>query len=184
MIELTPTGNDDPGFLSLTKRMINGAASAHEVRDVFLVHIDSWFDHKWLGWWSWKGNGLCVPPFTPRRVISQRRFLRIAEPATWTSAAIKRPLHIRQPGRSTRARPLDRYSQDAAFAWYSGSTTTNTLGCLMFYRTGTERYAWYASMGKKTNWAIVETCQISPGELRSFEERGRELETAEAGPPR
>jgi hypothetical protein len=27
-------------------------------------------------------------------------------------------------------------------------------------------------MAKKTNWMVVETCRISPGELRSFEERG------------
>jgi hypothetical protein len=181
MIELVPTPNDAPGFLSLTARILNGAVLAHEVREVFLVHIDTWFDHKWLGWWSWKGNVLCVPPFTQRRVISERRFVRSAEPATWTSAALKRPLHIRQPGRVTLRRPLDRFSQDAAFVWYSGSTTTNTLGSLMFYRSGSERFAWYASIGKKTNWAVVETCRISPGELRWFEDRGRQLETAEAG---
>jgi hypothetical protein len=171
MIELVTTPNDDPVFLSLAARILNGAVLAHEVCDVFVVHIDTWFDHKWLGWWSWKGNSLCVPPFTPRRVISERRFVRSAESANWTSATIKKPLHIRQPGRSTRGRPLDRFSPDAAFAWYSGRTAANTLGCLMFYRSGNDRYAWYASMARKTKWAVVETCQISPGELQLFEER-------------
>ena len=161
-------------------RILNGAILAHEVRDVFVVHIDTWFDHKWLGWWSWKGETLCVPPFTPRRVVSESRFARSAEPATWTSAVIKRPLHIRRPGRATLGQPLHRFSQDAAFAWYSGRTTTNTVGCLMFYHFGTELDAWYASMGKQTNWtanwAAVETFQISPGELRSFEQRGEKPE--------
>jgi len=184
MIELTLTPHDDPGFLSLTSRIIKGAIVAYDVREVFLVHIDTWFDHKWLGWWSSIGDKLCVPPFTPRRVLSEQRFVRSEERSTWTSAVLKSPLHIRQPGRVTLARPLKRFSQDAAFVWYSGSTAINTLGCLMFYRYGTECSAWYASIGRKTNWNIVETCRISPDELRWFEERGREPETAAAEPSR
>jgi hypothetical protein len=179
MIELTPTDSDDPAFLALTQRIINGAVAAHELRDVFLVHVDTWFDHKWLGWWCWKGIELCVPPFTPRRVQSERRIVRRGDPPTWTSAMLEKPLHIRQPGRAVLRRPLARYSKDAAFVWYSGRTAANTLGCLMFYRSGAERYSWYASMARKAIWAIAETFYISTGELEWFAERGRQLEAAE-----
>ena len=52
MIELVPTEHDDIAFLSLVQRIINGAIAAQRMREVFLVHIDNWFDHKWLGWRS------------------------------------------------------------------------------------------------------------------------------------
>jgi len=180
MIELVPIDNDDAVCLLLAQRIINGALAALEIRQVFLVHVDTWFDHKWLGWWSWKGNELHVPPFTPRRVRSEKRFLWNAELSEWTSSTLKKPLHIRQPGRASMGRPLDRYSKDAAFIWYSGSTSTNSRGSLMFYRSGAERYSWYASMQKGDRWAIAETCRVSPGELQWFEKRGRQLETAKA----
>jgi hypothetical protein len=180
MIELTPTDRDDPAFLTLTQWIINGAVAAHEVREVFLVHIDTWFDHKWLGWWSRKAGELRVPPFTPRRVLSEKRFVRSGDPPMWTSAGLEKPLHIRQLGRALLGRPLDRYSKDAAFVWYSGSTATNTLGCLMFYRSCAERYSWYASTARGMDWAVSETFRVSPGELRWFEERGRQLQAVQA----
>src|SRR5579871_3248000 len=127
MIELLPAADDDPNFLALIQRIINGAVAAHDVPEVFLVHIDTWFDHKWLGWWSWNGDELRVPPFTPRRVLSEERFLRGMESSEWSSTKLEKPLHIRQPGRAVDGRPLDRYSKDAAFIWYSGRTATNTV---------------------------------------------------------
>jgi hypothetical protein len=48
MIELVPAEYDDLGFLSLARRIINGAIVELRMREVFLVHVDNWFDHKWL----------------------------------------------------------------------------------------------------------------------------------------
>jgi hypothetical protein len=65
MIELIPAKHDDVAFLSLVQRIINGAIAEPQVREVFLVYIDNWFDHKWLGWCSRKGEEeLRVPLFT------------------------------------------------------------------------------------------------------------------------
>jgi hypothetical protein len=75
MIELVPAEHDDVAFLSLVQRIINGAIASFEIRDVFLVHVDTWFDYKWLGWWSRREGDLRVPPFTPRRVRSEKRLL-------------------------------------------------------------------------------------------------------------
>ncbi|MBW3596718.1 MAG: hypothetical protein KY475_05520 [Planctomycetes bacterium] len=47
--------------MSLIQRIVNGAAKELGMRVVFLVHIDNWFDYKWLGWWSRKGEELRVP---------------------------------------------------------------------------------------------------------------------------
>src|SRR5215510_4576327 len=97
---------------------MNGAIAELGMREVFLVHVDNWFDHKWLGWWSRKEEELRVPTFTPNRVRSEK------------------PLHVRQPGRPWLAQPLDRFSKSAAFIWYSGNTTTNKAGSVMLYLSG------------------------------------------------
>jgi hypothetical protein len=80
MIELVPSEYDDLAFLELAERIVKGAVAALQVREVYLVHVDNWFDFKWLGCWSrWKRKGrleeLRVPPFNPKRVGSEKHFL-------------------------------------------------------------------------------------------------------------
>jgi len=177
MIELVPAEHDDVAFLSLAQRIMNGAIAALQMREVFLVQVDNWFDHKWLGWWSRKGEEeLRVPLFTPNRVRSEKHFVWDVEKSAWTSIGLPIPLHIRQPGRPWLARPLDRYSKCAAFIWYSGSTAMNKVGSLMLYLSGAEGYAWYASFKKDEHWAVSDEFRVTRRELASFEERGRQME--------
>jgi hypothetical protein len=49
MIELVPAERDDAAFLSLAQRIVTGAIAGLQAHEVYLVHIDNWFDHKWLG---------------------------------------------------------------------------------------------------------------------------------------
>ena len=49
IIELAPADGDDVAFLSLTQRIMNGAIAEFGMREAFLVQVDNWFDHKWLG---------------------------------------------------------------------------------------------------------------------------------------
>jgi hypothetical protein len=178
MIELVPAEHDDVAFVSLVKRIINGAIAAMGLCDVFVVHIDNWFDHKWLGWRTGKGEGLRVPPFTLNRVCSEKRFVRDADKSAWTSAGLPMPLHI--AGRPSPLQPIDRYSKNATFIWDAGNTATNKVGSLMFYRSGADDYAWYASLKNGNEWAIADEFQITRRELLSFEARGRQLELAHA----
>jgi hypothetical protein len=155
------------------------------VREVYLVHVDNWFDHKWLGWWSsWDHKELkklFVPPFNPNRVRSQKHFIWDAQNLQWTFTGQGKPLHHRQAGRRHRgARRLEHLSKSAAFIWYSGNTLTNRTGSLMLYLSGTEDYAWYASFRKDENWAIADEFKITRRELESFEERGRQMEMVQA----
>jgi hypothetical protein len=180
MIELAPTAYDDVTFLSLAQRIVNGAVTALGAREVYLVHIDNWFDYKWLGFWS-RGERkelteLRVPGFSPNRVLSEKHFIWDANSSRWTSAGQRKPLHLRQPGRSVLAQPLDRWSKSAAFIWYSGNTTTNRAGSLMLYLSGAEAYAWYASFTKNEHWKVDGERRISRRELISFEESGRQME--------
>jgi hypothetical protein len=178
MIELVPAEHDDLAFLSLAQRIINGAIVELRMREVYLVHIDNWFDHKWLGWWSRKGEQLRIPTFTPNRVCSEKRFVWKAETSVWESVGLQRPLHVRQPGRPSLAQPIDRFSESAAFVWYSGNTATNKVGSLMLYLAGAEGYSWYASFRKGEAWTVADECRITRRELHLFEERGRHLELA------
>jgi hypothetical protein len=183
MIELVPREDDDLAFLELAQRIMNGAVAALDVREVYLVHIDNWFDYKWLGFWStWKKSELTqlfVPPFNPNRVRSEHHFVWDSKGLEFISAAHKKPLHRRQPGRSpTFAKPLDRVSKSAAFIWYSGNTVTNTAGSLMLNLSGAGAYAWYASFTKDVHWKVDGERRIARRELVTFEERGREMEPA------
>jgi hypothetical protein len=180
MIELVPCEHDDLGFLQLAQRIVNGAVAALGVRDVYLVHIDNWFDHKWFGWWSWEETDLkklCVPPFNPNRVLSEKHFIWDANTSRWTSCGQGKPLHVRQPGRwRSYAKPLERLSKSAVFTWYSGNTVTNRAGSLMLYLSGAEGYGWYASFTKEQLWKVNDELRVTRSELVSFEERGREME--------
>jgi len=181
MIDLIPAEHDDPAFLSLAQRIMNGAITILQMREVFLVHVDNWFDRKWLGWWSRRGEEeLRVPLFTPNRVRSEKHFVWDVEKSTWTSADLPRPIHVRQAGRPWLAQPLDRFSKCSAFIWYSGNTATNKVGTLMVYLSGAEGYAWYASFKKDEHWTVADESRITRRELVSFEERGLQMEVAQA----
>lgn len=179
MIELFPAEHDDIAFLSLAQRIMNGAIVELRMREVFLVHVGNWFDHKWLGWWSRKEEELRIPTFTPSRIRSEKRFVWKVETATWESTGLQRPLHVRQPGRPWRAQRLDRHSECAAFVWYSGNTANNKRGSLMFYASGADGYSWYASFRKDEEWTLGDEFQITKRALLAFEDRGHQLELAE-----
>jgi hypothetical protein len=185
MIELAFSEYDDGAFIQLAQRIVNGAVTVLRIPEVYLVQVDNWFDHKWLGWWSsWKHKELkqlYVPPFNPNRVCSQKRFIWDAHAAQWVATGQGNQLHLRQPGRrSSRAQLLDRFSKSAAFVWYSGNTVTNRAGSLMLYLSGAGAYAWYASLTKAEHWKVDDGFRITMRDLVSFEERGRQLEALRA----
>ncbi len=181
MITLVPSDDDDPGFLSLIQAIINGALAVLETRELFVVQTHNWFDFKWLGFWSWTGKELKIPPFTPRRVRTQKHFTWDAASSCWRYDGPGQILHVDQPGRSYLARPLSRLSGYAAFIWYSGNTMTNSAGSLMVYLPGADRYSWYASFHLDGEWKIKRECRIDRRELLSFLEKGRQIELNEVG---
>jgi hypothetical protein len=184
VIELEPSEHDDLPFLQLAQRIVNGAVATLEMREVYLVQTDNWFDFKWLGFWSrWKEKELTelfVPPFNPNRVLSEKHFVWDANRSQFAPATHEKPLHRRQPGRrTTQAVPLDRFSKSAAFIWYSGNTVTNRAGSLMLYLSGADAYAWYASFWNEEQWKYHDERRIARRELVAFEESGRQMEMLE-----
>ena len=177
MIELVPAEHDDVGFLLLAQRIVNGAVAAMQIREVHLVHVDNWFDCKWLGWRSRRGEDeLRVPLFSPNRIRSQKHFVWDVDRSAWTSVSPPKTLHIQQAGRPWLSRPLDQFSNHAAFIWYSGNTVTNKMGSLMVYLSGADGYSWYASFKKSEQWTVADELRITRHDLASFEQRGRQME--------
>lgn len=177
MIDLVPDDRDDPGFISLVQRIINGAIAALRAHEIYIVQVDNWFDFKWLGWWSWK-NELVVPPFSPNRVRGQRHFVQEARGTEWICHGAGKPLHVYQAGRSYLAQPITRFSKSAAFVWYSGNSQMDRAGSLMVYLSGADNYSWYVSFKNEEGWKINHECRVTRQELASFENGGRQLELA------
>src|SRR6186713_3059208 len=89
MPELDVQDRDDRRFLGIVKRLLDQVPD--EIRDLWIVRVDNWFDHKWLRF-SGKGrvpfddprpshpgvaldefsqDKLTFPPFSPRRIVRQ-----------------------------------------------------------------------------------------------------------------
>jgi hypothetical protein len=181
VLELVAAEHDDVAFLTLTQRIMNGAVAALQVREVYLVHIDNWFDFKWVGWKTKKGaKELRVPPFSPNRVQTEKHFVWDVPVSAWISGGLRKPLYYWPAEGSWLAPRIDQLAKRAAFIWYSGNTTTNEVGSLMLYLSGAGGYRWYASFRKGECWTVADECEITRRELESFAERGRQLEVVQA----
>jgi hypothetical protein len=99
-------GNPDREFLEIVDTVAARAMDEMDCCDLFLVQIDNWFDHKWLGFSgmgrvpspfpflsmvpagagqkdrfysvpaSFWKKAISVPPFTPNRILSRMHFQR------------------------------------------------------------------------------------------------------------
>lgn len=80
-IRLTAGKTDDPRFITVLNSLIHGLIAEPAPDEFWILQIDNWFDHKWLGF----GMGLMTPniqvekltfpPFTPNRVMGQFSYL-------------------------------------------------------------------------------------------------------------
>ena len=44
-----PVGEtDDPYFIVLLNSLVNGLVNSETPDGIWIIHIDNWFDHKWL----------------------------------------------------------------------------------------------------------------------------------------
>jgi len=99
-------GNPDSEFLETVDTVAAHVMDEMDCRDLFLVQIDNWFDHKWLGFSgmgrvpspfpflsmippnadqkdrfysvpaSFWKKAITMPPFTPNRILSRTHFQR------------------------------------------------------------------------------------------------------------
>src|SRR3954454_14461105 len=91
--ETSAEPDDDPAFLACVDRIIAGLVERHGTKEVYLVRIANWFDHKWLRFSGigrvpfyglsihtaldeFRQEQITFPPFTPNRVVTQHYFCR------------------------------------------------------------------------------------------------------------
>ncbi len=180
---------DDPAFLTVVDRIVAKLCDQHRFEEVHLIHIDNWFDHKWLSYsgcgvvafqggyyWletakkeTWQEQ-LTFPPFNPNRVVAQFQFVRIAEHQYEEQAP---PYLIHSRKRKSSAKNLNRrvtdFCQSGLFVWYSSGTATNLRGSIMVYRVlNGEVATWYASFSQRGGWQLDQVKGIHREQVLSL----------------
>jgi hypothetical protein len=173
MIQIILTAQDDPQFVEIISRILNGAVLCYKPAEIYLIQIDSWFDHKWksfsgvidLQLGTWLGPLLRVPPFNPHRVVSEVHFQvneqsqadYVLSPASY--------MHIFQSSDSNLQRRLTQMTKSGLYVWYSCNTQKNDRGSLLLYNIEGERQiAWYISFVRNDGWRINKAKGISKQE--------------------
>ena len=184
--------NDDPQFVELVKQVISACVNESVPNKVFVIKIDNWFDHKWLGF-SGKGrvgfgffmdflvdmdtaldefrqDQITLPPFSPRRVIEEDFFLRDKN-GGYSSCNPRPYVHQRKLASSSEnlhKRIVDRFDS-AILVWFSSNTKQNQRGSIMVYEVKESYvYSWYAGLAKKATWSVMQTKGITPEQVESM----------------
>ena len=173
---------DDPAFLTVVDRIIAALVRQSWPEDVYLIHVDNWFDRKWLRYSGYgviafpegypyiltakaehRQDQLTFPPFTPNRIVAQYLFCRIGQGA-YEEQAPAHLIHQRERARSAKnlRRRVADFSRSGLFMWYSSRSAQNRRGSLLVYGTReNELAAWYACFTNRDGWQLDQVNGIS-----------------------
>jgi hypothetical protein len=169
MITLNVNKQDDPQFIGLVSNILSACINRYHPADVYVVEIDHCFDRKWqrfsgkvlgaLGTWN---RRLVIPPFDPRRVVSQDFYHSEVPTSGSYHLAETRPLHIQQSGGDCALRRLAQVSESGVFLWYSGETMHANQASVLLYQIDASRTSdWFASFVRNGEWKLNRVCDIS-----------------------
>ena len=179
---------DDVDFLEAVTAILIGSLESRPAR-MSLIKIDNWFDYKWLGFVGklqgalGYGNrrDLRVPPFHPRRVLSQSDF-RFDEFKRAYVYSEERPLHLYQQSQANFSRRVSRVlgSQDARLIWYSSNSLSNGRGAFMVYDLREDALeSWYAEICRNgSSWKIGRVYGVSLAQVEVYREIGRQRQAS------
>ena len=182
-----PSGpSDDNDFVAMIQTIVTGFLKRHPAEQVWIIHIDNWFDHKWMGFsgngamanWMFAGSpsadqfairldsvkiefsqrNLTFPPFSPGRVLGQWSYLKSGEDyAEFPLPEIPHGTEKVRSGTNLHRRIAD-FSKAACFVWFSGNTIANDRGSLMVYSIHHSQTAtWFAAFNRKNGWKLTRT---------------------------
>jgi len=182
-MEIVSQIDDAPEFLRQVELAVNGVLHRFAPASLALIKIDNWFGSRWYGFCG-KVIGafgvaikpshhdhehLCVPPFVPERVVSQRRF---AGPA-FEEVEAGNPVHLRITSKLALRRMIAKEEPETALAWYSGNSKANGRGALMVYvPAGDSYWTWFVESERGQPWRITEAWGIKPDDLSRLTEEG------------
>ena len=161
-IAITPRTSDDPGFITKVETVANQAVSIYKPRELYLIHVKRWFDHSWLkfsgkilgalGVWE---SDVTVPPFHPKRIHQERKFICSPQGRGWCMDAAK--LHKYQHSAENLNRKLSRITESGFFVWFSGETLKNGKGSIMAYLVrDNEVETWFATLDRRASgWMAI-----------------------------
>jgi hypothetical protein len=166
MIELHDTEDDAAPFLAIVQSATEGLEAAHRPELLYLIHVDNWFDHKWLGFlggapesaiWK-KEDHLPIPPFVPNRILSQQVWS--LDPTSDSRRPVTKPaLHVKtgDAGKGTVAkRDVSSLAPGAVLIWYSGRTRINGRGSIMAYAPEDDGHRiWFVGLDGARGWTVL-----------------------------
>jgi hypothetical protein len=169
MITLDVNKTDDPQFIGVVSSIVNASINQYHPADVYLVEIDHCFDRKWqrfagntLGVVSSWNRRLVIPPFDPRRVVSQSYYRLDATASGSYELADARPLHRKQYSAHNLSRWLSQVSESGVFVWYSGETVSSNQASILFYHIDSNSTSdWFASFNRNKEWRLNRARDIS-----------------------
>jgi hypothetical protein len=171
-MQITPEFEDDPAFVAIVERVVDGLLQRDTPPSLVLVKIDNWFGPKWLSFSGkalgaiavWKAT-LTIPPFVPNRVVYQKRY---AAP-TYQEVDSGKPLHSEIPAGAAITRRASEVAPGAALVWYSGNSRETGRGSVMAYVPEAQSYwSWYADWACHPSWHIAKAIGIKPGDLQNL----------------
>jgi hypothetical protein len=187
MIELKTAEPDDPQFIEIASQILNSAINCYEPNEVYVVHLDNWFNHKWNAFAAvidlqlgiWKLDSLRKPPFNPNRIMSQSYF-HVDDVSKAVYVEGEAPiLHTRRSSYWNLHKRLKDLTHSGLFMWYSGNTKSNESGSLMVYYIGKgEPVHWYVSFYKKQEWQMNKIQDLSKKVLEEWLKQPKRLLTA------
>jgi hypothetical protein len=173
---------DDPYFIALLDLLVGRFILRESPEGLWIIQIDNWFDHKWLGF---SGIGavdfrfpafmnrydgaldefyqdkVTFPPFSPNRVMLQWSFARVGDSYVEVPSQVPHRSK-RQSSDSNLQRRVQDFSRSACFIWYSGNTVANGRGSVMVYNVKGDRVScWFAAFSRQQQWKLNATKGIS-----------------------
>ena len=189
-VEIRPTENDDPEFIRLLTCIVEGVLADAKPSELYVVAVDNWFDHKWLGFSGigvvpfefqefmhrydaalaeFRQDKVTLPPFSPNRVIRQRYFHKQGGAYEETEPPVDLHKRERQSSEKNLHRRIVDISESGSFIWYSSNTLSNARASIMTYTVKKhEVETWFAAFENESGWKLLLTKGINRDRVHRF----------------
>ena len=177
---ITEIENDDNDLILALDCWLYGITETRMPSELFVIRVDNWFDHKWLGFAGqskvtidtglyeinseinahWRtGTDVTIPPFSPQRILEESYFKKEKDKLVKQRAGIKlvHSLDSQRSSKNIYNRAND-VSNNGLFIWLSSKSILTQRASMLLYRSLEDKLlGWYASFVKKDIWKVYHT---------------------------
>ena len=163
---------DDQQFITLLNSLVRGLIEEETPQEFWIIQIDNWFDHKWLGF----GMNTTVPiekpafpPFTPNRVVCQFSYVRVGDDYEESPLPVLPHSTKRKRSEMNLRKCVQDSTRSASFVWYSGNSLANGRGSVMVYNIAPDRFeCWFAGFNRGRAWTLHSTKGVSRDDVQQL----------------